>query len=70
MRATRMPSITRKTKMPALSASAGIKPVVMASSSVPPVGTNVPLMMASTVPMGSKPVSNRAPTRMPMNREL
>ena len=56
--------------MPALSASAGIKPVVMASSSVPPVGTNVPLMMASTVPMGSKPVSNRAPTRMPMNREL
>ena len=70
MSATKMPKITRNAKMPALSAMEGISPVARASSSVPPAGMNVPLMMASTVPMGSNPVSKSAPTTMPTNSEL
>ncbi len=68
MSATKMPRITRKMKMPALSASDGTRPVIMAFSSVPPSGMNEPLMMASTVPMGSNPVSRSAPTNMPMKK--
>ena len=56
--------------MPAFSASAGTKPVVTASSSVPPGGTKVPFVMTFTVSMGSKPASSTAPTTMPMNSEL
>ena len=68
--ATNTPSITRNTKMPAFSESAGTRPVVSASSSVPPGGTNDPLMMVFTVSTGSNPAKSSAPTTMPMHSEL
>ena len=53
--ATKMPSITRKMKMPALSATAGTRPS---------------LMMVFRVATGMKPATSRPPTRMPMNRDV
>ena len=52
--ATITPRITRKRKMPALSAMAAVRPS---------------LMMVSSAPMGLKSVASRAPTTMPMKRE-